>query len=656
MLPVQAAIREVEPGVTLSAQDTTQTVDIYQAEQQELKRTLFRMGLAFSLFLIGLIFHDRLHATPYHWAEYAVMVPAYLLSGYPVLAGALRNLRSRHVLDEHFLMTIATLGAWIIHQVPEAVGVMIFYMFGEFLQDLSVNRSRRSIQALLAVKPDTANVMVGGEPHALPVGQVNVGDTILIRPGERVPLDAVIVRGSSQLDTSALTGEHVPRRLAEGDEVLAGMINQTEMLTAEVRRTAGDSAISRILDLVENASSRKAPTERFITRFARVYTPIVVALAAGIAVLPPMVLPGATFSEWLYRALVVLVISCPCALVVSIPLGYFGGVGAASRRGILVKGSNYLDVLAGVKTVIFDKTGTLTHGVFKVLDIKPTENGSSTDLLRLATIAETQSNHPIARSIRHAGAAAGLAPEISQPERYEEIAGQGVRVKANGNAILAGTDELMHREKITHTDCDLPGTIIHLAENGIYAGYIRVGDELKPDARKAIEDLRKIGVRRIWMLTGDRSEKAAWLQQELKLDGYQSGLLPEDKINALESLLEKSGATSGYTAYIGDGINDAPVLARADVGIAMGALGSQAAIETADVVIMSDAPSKVAEAIEIGRKTRTIVWQNILLALGIKALFILLGISGEASMWEAVFADMGVALLAILNAVRIIRA
>ena len=587
----------------------------------------------------------------YRW----VMVPAYLLSGYPVLISAVKNLRNRQVLDESFLMTIATLGAWAIQQIPEAVGVMIFYMFGEYLQDLSVRRSRRSIQALLAVRPDTANMMVDGELQIRPVEEIQIGDSILIRPGERVPLDAEILQGSSQLDTSALTGEHVPRSLTVGDEVLAGMINQTEVLVARVRRAAAESAISRILDLVENASSRKAPTERFITRFARIYTPIMVVLAVSIALLPPLLLPGATFSEWLYRALVVLVISCPCALVISIPLGYFGGVGAASRRGILVKGSNYLDILAGVKTVVFDKTGTLTRGVFEVLGIEPSAGGSPTDLLRLASLAENQSNHPIARSIRHAAADAGVDVAVNQLDRYEEIAGQGVRVKTNGSVLLAGSDEFMHRENIPHNDCDQPGTIIYLAENGVYAGYIQIGDELKPDAGTAIQELRAIGVHRIWMLTGDRNEKAAWLESELQLDGYKAGLLPEDKINALEKILDESKAAGGFTAYIGDGINDAPALARADVGIAMGALGSQAAVESADVVIMSDAPSKVPEAVEIGRKTRSIVWQNIILALGIKALFILLGISGEASMWEAVFADMGVALLAILNSVRIIR-
>jgi Cd2+/Zn2+-exporting ATPase len=649
---VEQTVRQIEPEISLIAHGhETRPAGMSQAD----RLNLIRIGLALILFLIGLIFYAPLHATPFHLAEYAVMVPAYLLSGYPVLRGALRNIRQRKVFDEYFLMTIATLGAWLIHAVPEAVGVMIFYMFGEFLQDLAVNRSRRSIKSLLAIKPETASLIVDGQTQEVPVEQVAVSERVVVRPGERVPLDGIVQQGSSQVDTSALTGEHVPRKFKPGDEILAGMINQSDMLEIEVIRPAAESAVARILDLVENASSRKAPTERFMSRFARYYTPVVVLLAAGIAIVPPLVVPGAQFADWLYRALVVLVISCPCALVVSIPLGYFGGIGAASRRGILVKGSNYLDVLAAVKTVVFDKTGTLTRGVFQLVEVHPVEGLPAEALLRTAALAEKQSNHPIARSVLRAAEASLPALPTGQPDGFQEISGQGVRTRIHDDVLLAGNDRFMHTAAIAHPTCDVPGTVVHVAKNDRYLGYLRIDDVLKADARQAIAALRSAGIQHIAMLTGDQAENAALMARELGLDAYRAGLLPGEKVQALEAIMQQQSESQARVAYVGDGINDAPVIARADVGIAMGALGSEAAIESADVVIMSDAPARVADAIRIGRQTRRIVWQNIVLALGIKAIFIALGITGEANMWVAVFADMGVALLAILNSARIIR-
>jgi Cd2+/Zn2+-exporting ATPase len=651
MASVQKAIHSVEPEVKI--QPANMSGEAQQVTRRRERWMVVRIALSVSLFLIGLYFQEFLQATPYHLGEYAVMLPAYLLSGYPVLLAAARNIRRGQIFDENFLMTVATIGAWLINEIPEAVGVMIFYMIGEYLQDLSVRRSRRSIQGLLAVRPDSANLANAGEIVTVPVETVRPGQKIIVRPGERVPLDGRIHSGASQVDTSALTGEFVPRRIQAGDEILAGMINQTELLTVEVTRSAQESSISRILDLVEHASSRKAPTERFISKFSRYYTPVVVGIAAVIALVPPLVIPGAQFSEWIYRALVVLVISCPCALVVSIPLGYFGGVGAASRQGILVKGSNYLDVLAQMKTVVFDKTGTLTKGVFKVKEIQPGPNREAAEVMQIALEAEAHSNHPIAQSIQEA--AGGSFNNLLQVGNYEETPGQGVRAEVNGRTLLAGNDAFMHTKGIAHPLCDLPGTVVHLAENGNYVGYLAIDDEVRPDTPQALQELRSLGIQHLVMLTGDRANKADSLAKELNFDEYYAQLLPEDKVAVFEQIAAGGSPHGSPIGFVGDGINDAPVLARADVGIAMGGMGSEAAIESADVVIMGDHPIKVAEAVRLGRRTRQIVWQNIVLALGIKSIFILLGITGQASMWAAVFADMGVALLAIFNALRIIR-
>jgi Zn2+/Cd2+-exporting ATPase len=602
------------------------------------------------LLVLGLVLEKPLHDTFFSMGEYAVFIPAYLVSGWTVLKAAGRNILRGQVFDENFLMTIATVGAISIHQLPEAVAVMLFFRIGELFQEYSVGRSRRSIKALLEVRPDAANLKVNGEIKSVPPASVSVGDLILVRPGEKVPLDGEILEGNSQVDTSALTGESVPRLVKSGETILAGMINKTGVLTVRVTKLFGESSIAKILDLVENATSKKAATEKFITRFARYYTPVVVLLSLAVALLPPLLIPGATHTEWVYRALILLVISCPCGLVISIPLGYFGGVGGAAKRGILVKGSTFLDTLTAVKTVVFDKTGTLTQGVFQVTQLVPKNGFSESELLTLAAQAESQSTHPVAQSILDAY---GRKIETADVTDYEEIAGHGIRAKVQNRVILAGNDRLLHREHIDHDTCDVDGTVVHLAVDGRYAGYILIADEIKDDAVQAIRDLKKAGVERTVMLTGDNEVVAKRVAEQVGLDVYFAGLLPEDKVGVLERLLSQSG--NGKVVFVGDGINDAPVIARADVGMAMGALGSDAAIETADVVLMTDAPSKVAEAIQIARKTRQIVVQNIVFALAIKGLFILLGTLGLATLWEAVFADVGVALLAILNAGRVLK-
>ena len=623
-----------------------------------LRRELIPLSIALVLFLVGLIFNQPLHDTPGAIAEYAVLIPAYLISGWSVLTSAGRNILRGKIFDENFLMTIATLGAIAIHEIPEAVAVMLFFQVGEMFQGFAVGRSRRSIKALLEVRPDTANLIIDGVVREVDPEKVEVGDTIVIKPGEKVPLDGEILSGSSQEDTSALTGESVPRTVRKGETILAGVINQTGSLTVRVTKLFAESSIAKILDLVENASSKKAPTEKFITRFARYYTPVVVFLSLAVAILPPLLIPDQTSELWIYRALVLLVISCPCGLVISIPLGYFGGVGGAAKRGILVKGSTFLDALTDVKTVIFDKTGTLTEGVFQVTQIAPYNGYSEKEVLTTAAIAESQSNHPVARSIVEAYdngiAASDITLTNSDVTDYEEIPGHGIRAKVRGMEVFAGNDRLLHKANIDHDTCNVDGTVVHIAIDGKYAGYILIADKIKSDAAIAVARLKKAGVSETVMLTGDNRVVARNVADKLGLDTYKAELLPEDKVDAIEQYLRKSGKKS-KVAFVGDGINDAPVIARADVGMAMGALGSDAAIETADVVLMDDAPSKVAEAMGIARKTHSIVWQNIILAMAVKALFILLGAVGIATLWEAVFADVGVALLAIFNASRILK-
>ncbi len=643
---VQKTIQGVEPEINILTKIEKTTDD----NNFNLRKELTPIIIATSLFFVGLIFIEPLSATPFGLGEWLVFGAAYLLSGWGVLSGAARNISRGQVFDEQFLMSVATIGAILIGELPEAVGVMLFYMVGEFAQELSVNRSRRSIRALLEVRPDHANLLVDGETRQVVPESVQVGDQLIVRPGEKIPLDGEVIKGTSQVDTSPLTGESRPRNIKEGDSVFGGMINQTGLLTLRVARPFEESSISRILELVESAGSRKAKTEKFITKFARVYSPIVVGVAAAVAILPPL-LTGAPFLDWLYRALVVLVISCPCALVISIPLGYFGGVGGASRRGILVKGSNYLDTLAAVKTVVLDKTGTLTQGVFKVTEIEPRNGFNEADLLQFAAQAEAGSDHPIAQSIREA-----YGEVLDLPvDAYHEIAGQGVLATVGGRELIAGSDGLLHNSQVAHDIdlCDVDGTVVHVAVDGEHAGCLIIADELKPDAAQAIRNLHSSGIGKIVMLTGDTEATAQRVAEILGVDDFRAGLLPEDKVYGVESLMAEQ-TQGGKLAFVGDGINDAPALARADVGIAMGALGSDAAIETADVVIMTDSPLKIAEAISLGRRTRAIVWQNIILALVIKVIFIALGVAGIANMWMAVIGDMGVALLAVANAMRVL--
>jgi Cd2+/Zn2+-exporting ATPase len=528
---------------------------------------------------------------------------------------------------------------------------MIFYQIGDILQDASVNRSRRSIRALLDVAPRTAHRKTNNGMKDVRPEDVRVDDTLIVRPGEKIPLDGVVIVGESQIDTSPLTGEPVPENVKKGDAVLAGTINNTGAVTIRVTRLFKDSSISKILYLVEKSAKKKARTEKFVTMFARYYTPFVVFSAAAVAILPPLFLNDASFSSWVYRALVLLVISCPCALMVSIPLGYFGGIGKASRSGILIKGANFLDVLTSVKTVIFDKTGTLTKGVFKVTEIRPENGFTEEELLRTAAEAESNSNHPIAGSILEAY---GKDVDQSVIQDYRESGGFGIEARIRNRVVLAGNDRFLKMKNIPHNGSSREGTVVHVAVDDKYAGYIVITDEIKSSAMNAVKELRKEGVKHIGMLTGDNSRSAESVSQKLGLDSTYADLLPEDKVATLEKIISKQGKKE-KTAFIGDGINDAPVIARADVGIAMGNSGSDAAIESADIVLMTDSPSKVSQSVKIAKKTRMIVWQNILAALIIKGVFISLGIAGSATMWQAVFADVGVALLAVFNSMRVLR-
>ena len=586
------------------------------------------------------------------WEGYlplAAFIPAYLLLGGDVLWYAARNIVHGKIFDENFLMALATIGAFAIGEYAEAVGVMLFYQLGELFQDMAVRKSEKTIVSLMDLRPDYANLQVGGELRRVAPESVQIGDCIVVKPGEKIPLDGIVTAGEAMLDTAALTGEPVPRRASVGDTVLPGCVSQNGVLSIRVTQTFGEGTTSKILELVKNATEKKAPTERFITKFARYYTPAVVGLAAGIVLVPPLLF-GGLWSDWLSRGLIFLVISCPCALVVSIPLGFFGGIGSASRKGILIKGGEYLEALNQLDIVVFDKTGTLTAGVFEVTAVLPSEGYSEAELLETAAYAEAFSTHPIALSILRAY---GEPIVQSGLREYCEIAGQGVRVNRDGKTILAGSRKLMDDNGIAAEERD-GGTVVHVAADGVLLGHVLISDTIKPDSRRAITALRQRGVRKIVMLTGDNEQVARAIAGELQLDEVHGSLLPHEKVERVQELIGQKQA-GGKLAFVGDGINDAPVLAMADIGVAMGGLGSDAAIAAADVVLMNDEPSKLSTAVDVAHFTKRIVWQNIIFALGIKAIFLALGALGVASMWEAVFADVGVALLAVLNAMRAIR-
>jgi Cd2+/Zn2+-exporting ATPase len=645
---VKARIKEIEPEVEVEDTDKEKTI-VSTSELAENKWTIIKAVTGILLLITGLIFQKEIHNTPFHIGEYLVFGTGYLIVGWNVISSAVKNIIRGQLFDEQFLMTIATLGAFAIDQMPEAMAVMLFYVVGELFQDIAVNRSRKSIKALLEIKPEYANLSANGDITKVSPESIKVGDRIIVKAGEKIPLDGEVIDGSSFVDTSALTGESVPRKLKEKDMALSGTINQTGVLTIKVTKIFSESSVSKILELVENASSKKAETEKFITTFAKYYTPIVVIGALLLAILPPLLFSGQTFSDWIYRALVVLVISCPCALVISIPLGYFGGIGSASRKGILVKGSNFLDALTQAKTVVFDKTGTLTKGEFKVSEIVTSNGYSKEEILEYAAYAEVNSNHPVAKSISDAF---GKDIENKRIKQVDEISGHGIKAVIDEKTVLAGNDKLLHKENIEHPVCSVEGTVVHVAIDTVYAGYIIISDTLKDDAIEAIEKLKAKNIQTV-MLTGDNKFAAAAFAKKLGIDKYFYELLPEDKVKHIEILIQES--KGGKVAFVGDGINDAPVIARADIGIAMGALGSDAAIETADVVLMTDSPSKVDIAIDVAKRTRKIVWQNIYFAMGVKLIFIVLGVFGVATMWEAVFGDMGVALIAVFNAIRILK-
>ncbi|MDP4115965.1 MAG: heavy metal translocating P-type ATPase [Bacteroidota bacterium] len=655
MLAVKRTIKELEPDIELIELDTQRKVkytlksNSYSTVWEENRFNIYKIISTFILLIIGIIFEDQIHDTPFRILEFGIFIIAYLLSGWKVLSRAIKNILRGRLFDENFLMTIATLGAFAIHQMPEAVAVMWFYVVGELFQDLALKRSRRSIKALLQIRPDYANLKVNGKVNKVSPFEVVPGQIIVVKPGEKIPLDGKIIEGNSFVNTAVLTGESVPRSVKINDTILAGMINISGLLTITVTKRFNESSISRILELVENASSKKANTEKFITSFARYYTPIVVFGALFLAVIPPLIYHDQTFNVWIYRALVILVISCPCALVISIPLGYFGGIGGASKKGILIKGSNILDALNKIVTVVFDKTGTLTRGEFKVSEIISANGYMPKDILKYAAYAESNSNHPIAHSIVEA-----YDDNIQQSDigKVEEISGYGIHAIINNDEILIGNDKLLHKENIIHDKCDVEGTVVHVAINKNYAGYIIISDSLKDEASETIKLLNKLNINTV-MLTGDNNNTAKAYADRIGIKEYYAELLPEEKVEQIVKILNSS--PDGKVAFVGDGINDAPVIARADVGIAMGALGSDAAIEAADVVLMLDSPMLVVKSIEIAKRTRMIIMQNILFAMAVKLLFIIFGTLGIATMWEAVFGDMGVAIMAILNSMRALK-
>ena len=647
---IETIVHSHEPDVTVTEYIAESSVSTQETKSEDYnnKIRIIRLIAGALIFISGIISNEFINVSLPVYLIFLVL--AYIILGGDVVIKAIKNITKGRIFDENFLMSLSTIGAFVIGEYPEAVAVMLFYQIGEYFQDLAVNRSRKSIANLMNIRPDFATVLRNGEQTIVSPKTVSIGEIIVVKPGEKIPLDGIILEGDSMLDTKALTGESVPRTVHKGDEALSGCVNQNGVLTIQVTKAFGESTVSKIIELVENASSRKALTENFITTFARYYTPVVVIFALILAVAPPLLF-NAEWIEWIHRAFVFLVISCPCALVISIPLTFFGGIGAASKHGVLVKGSNYLESLNNVSTVVFDKTGTLTKGVFKVTEIVP-DNGFTVDrILEYGAKAEIYSNHPIAKSIIAAYEKDVDGTNITD---YKEISGYGISVTVDNKKILAGNSKLMTAEQIHYRPCNKAGTKVYVAVDGKYAGCILITDEIKEDSKRAIAELKRIGIEKTVMLTGDDEMIGKAVSRKLGLDEYYAQLLPDQKVLKLEEL-DSQKPLKSKLAFIGDGINDAPVLARADVGIAMGGIGSDAAIEAADVVLMTDEPSKLVEAIEVAKATKHIVIQNIVLALTVKVIFMVLGAFGIAGMWEAVFGDVGVALIAVMNAMRTLK-
>ena len=610
-----------------------------------MKKKTIKIIIALILFIFAMVvkFENEL-------INKGIFIISYIIVGFEILRKAVRNIFRGKVFDENFLMSVATIGAFGIGEFPEAVAVMLFYQIGELFQNYAVDKSRKSIASLMDIRPDYANVFRNEKIEKVNPEEVKIGDTIIVKPGEKIPLDGTIIEGTTTLDTKALTGESLPREAKEGDKVLSGCINLNGVIKIKVEKEYGESTVSKILDLVENASSKKSKSENFITKFAKYYTPIVVIIALILAIIPPLFITGATFSDWVYRALSFLVVSCPCALVISIPLSFFGGIGGASKMGVLIKGSNYLEALSNTEIAVFDKTGTLTKGVFEVQKIEPV-GISKEELLKISAYAENYSNHPISKSIKQA-----YKKEIDEKQikNYEELSGLGISAKINNQEVLVGNEKLMQKENIEYEKCKDIGTILYVAINKKYAGYILIADEIKNDSKQTIEELKKNGVKQTVMLTGDKKEVGESVAKEIGIDKVYTELLPTDKVQKVEELL-KTKTAKGKLAFVGDGINDAPVLALADIGIAMGGLGADSAIEAADVVIMTDEPSKIIRSIKLSKKTMRIVKENIVFAIAIKVLVLILAAFGLSTMWEAVFADVGVSIIAIINALRALK-
>ena len=610
-----------------------------------MKKKGIKIIISLILFLIALIinFNNEL-------VNNIIFLVAYIIVGFEILRKAIRNITRGKIFDENFLMSVATIGAFGIGEFPEAVAVMLFYQIGELFQSYAVDKSRKSISNLMDIRPDFAYVERNGEIKKVDPDEVKIGEIIIVKPGEKIPLDGIVIEGDSSIDTKALTGESLPQDVSEGSQIISGCINLTGFIKIKVSKEYGESTVSKILDLVENASSKKSQSENFITKFAKYYTPIVVIIAVFLAIIPPLLIDNATFSDWIYRALSFLVVSCPCALVISIPLSFFGGIGGASKMGILIKGSNYLEQLANTEIIVFDKTGTLTEGVFEVQKVKAIDI-SEDELLKITAYAENYSNHPISLSVKKAY---GKEIDEKQIQDTDELSGRGIVAKIENKEILVGNEKLMNEKQIKFDKCKDIGTVLYIAINGKFAGYIVISDKIKKDSKKAIEDLKKNNVKETIMLTGDRKAVGESVAKELGIDKVYTELLPNDKVEKVENLLEET-SEKGKLAFVGDGINDAPVLAISDIGIAMGGLGSDAAIEAADIVLMTDEPSKIVSAINLSKRTMKIVKENIIFAIFIKILVLILSAVGLSTMWWAVFADVGVSIIAILNALRVLR-